>query len=134
MFLTLGCVTAAINSAFKSVFPSSTTGTASVLVLGIGSGMDAAEPIDVALGPTAVLFSPLPLADPAKQKQLKNEFHPACFACRLSCGVICVLLLYLACLYIISWFACHHALHVLHAFLYAVKKSCLSRAVQAAVT
>ena len=72
MFLTLGCVTAAVNSAFKSVFPSSMTGTASVLVLGIGSGKDAAEPIDVALGPTAVLFSPLPLANPATQKQLKN--------------------------------------------------------------
>ncbi len=80
MFLTLGCVTAAVKSAFTSVFPSSTTGTASVLVLGSGSGRDTAEPIDIVLGPTAVLFSPLPLASPAA-KATQHSCPPSLF-CR----------------------------------------------------
>ncbi len=88
MFLTLGCVTAAVNSARKSGFPSSTTGIASVLMLGVGSGGEAAEPIDVLSGPSAVLFSPLPLASPAQQKQLRLNIHPACFTGRLFCEMI----------------------------------------------
>ena len=88
MVLTLGCVTAAFNSAFKSVFPSSTTGTALVLVLGIGSGRDASEPVNVVSGPTAVLFSLLPLASPAQQKQLDTHVHPACFAGQVCCEMI----------------------------------------------
>lgn len=88
MFLILGCVTAAVNSSFKSVFRLCTTGTASVLGLRIGSGRDAAELIDIVLGPTAVLISPLPLASPGQQKQRNIHVHPACFAGRLSCGAI----------------------------------------------
>jgi len=84
MFWALGCVTAA----FKSVFRSSSTGTASVLVLGVGRGRDAAVAIEVALGPTAVLFSPLPLASPAQQKQLNIHVHPACYAGQLPFGMI----------------------------------------------
>lgn len=88
MLLTCGCVTAAVNSAFTSVFPSSTTGTASVLKLGIGNDGDAAEPIEIVLGPTAVLLSPLPLTSPAQQKQLDNHIHPACLTGQMSCEMI----------------------------------------------
>ena len=87
MFQTLGCISAAVNSAFKSAFPLSTTGTASVLMLGIGSGTDAAEPGDDVLGPTAFVFFPLPLTSPAQQKQLAKHVHPACFAGHLACRV-----------------------------------------------
>ncbi len=128
MFWALGCVTAA----FKSVFRSSSTGTASVLVLGVGRGRDAAVAIEVALGPTAVLFSPLPLASPAQQKQLNIRVHPACFAGQLSCGMI-----YCASIIPAYSLPVHHLLICMMACIactvpHAVNKSCFSRAVQAA--